>query len=194
MFLASNDPIVGYIKWISTIAIVTLPWIFLRVKKRDARLALGLVWMIGIITLTALYLGLLTYHYVGPQFGFRHQGNPMDWFMIITGIISVIPFVLAAKNGSLEMPRRTAVLVAVVTLIVMGPAIYNAVAFNIYLQGGGDFDPGEGDYAGEIYTPTESEAWAQAGNIALVVCNLVSVIIFMGIWWLSRHANRNQNL
>ena len=194
MFLASNDPIVGYIKWISTIAIVTLPWIFLRVKKRDARLALGLVWMMGIITLTALYLGLLTYHYVGPQFGFRHQGNPMDWFMIITGIISVIPFVLAAKNGSLEMPRRTAVLVAVATLIVMGPAIYNAVAFNIYLQGGGDFDPGEGDYAGEIYTPTESEAWAQAGNIALVVCNLVSVIIFMGIWWLSRHANRNQNL
>ena len=194
MFLASNDPIVGYIKWISTIAIVTLPWIFLRVKKRDARLALGLVWMIGIITLTALYLGLLTYHYVGPQFGFRHQGNPMDWFMIITGIISVIPFVLAAKNGSLEMPRRTAVLVAVATLIVMGPAIYNAVAFNIYLQGGGDFDPGEGDYAGEIYTPTESEAWARAGNIALVVCNLVPVIIFMGIWWLSRHANRNQNL
>jgi hypothetical protein len=117
----------------------------------------------------------------------------MDWFMIITGIISIIPFVLAAKNGSLEMPRRTAVLAAVAMLIVMGPAIYNAVAFNIYLQGGGDFDPGEGDYAGETYTPTKSEAWAQAGNIALVVCNLVPVIIFMGIGWLSRHANPNQN-
>ena len=192
MFLMSSDPIVGQIKWISAIAIVTLPWLFLRVKRRDARLALGLVWLMSIITLTALYLGLLTYHYIGPQLGFNHQGNPMDWFMIITGIISVIPFILAAKKGSLEMPKRTAVLAAVAMLIVMGPAIYNAVAFNIYLQDGGDFDPGEGDYAGEVYTPTEPEAWAQAGNVGLFVCNLVPTIIFIGIWRLNRLADPNQ--
>jgi len=191
MSLATNDPIVGYIKWISAIAIVTLPWLFLRLKIRDARIALWFVWMVSIIALTSLYLGFLTYNYIGIQFGFKHQGNPMDWFMIITGIISIIPFILAAKNGSLSKPKRTAVLAAVAMLIVMGPAIYNAVAFNIYLQGGGDFDPGEGDYAGEVYTPTKPDAWAQAGNIALFVCNLVPAIIFMGIWWLNRHANPN---
>ena len=87
------------------------------------------------------------------------------------------------------MPKRTAVLAAVAMLIVMGPAIYNAVAFNIYLQDGGDFDPGEGDYAGEVYTPTEPEAWAQAGNVGLFVCNLVPTIIFIGIWQLSRLAD-----
>ena len=74
----------------------------------------------------------------------------------------------------------------------MGPAIYNAVAFNIYLQDGGDFDPGEGDYAGEVYTPTEPEAWAQAGNVGLFVCNLVPTIIFIGIWRLNRLADPNQ--
>lgn len=189
----SSDPIVGQIKWISAIAIVTLPWLLLRVKRRDARLALGLVWLMSIITLSALYLGFLTYHYMGPLLGFNHQGNPMDWFMIITGIFSAIPFVWAAKNGTLEKPIKTAILVGVAMLIVMGPAIYNSVALSVYLQGDGEFDGGEGDHSGEEYDPTEPEAWAQAGNIGLFVCNLVPAIIFMGIWRLSRLADPNQN-
>jgi hypothetical protein len=78
-------------------------------------------------------------------------------------------------------------------LIVMGPAIYNSVSLSVYLQGDGDFDGGEGEYSGEEYDPTEPEAWAQAGKVGLFVCNLVPVIIFMGIGWLSRHANPNQN-
>ena len=78
-------------------------------------------------------------------------------------------------------------------LIVMGPAIYNSVALSVYLQGDGEFDGGEGDYAGEEYDPTEPEAWAQAGNIGLFVCNLVPAIIVIGIWRLSRLADPNQN-
>ena len=193
MSLMASDPIVGQIKWISAIAIVTLPWLLLRVKRRDARLALGLVWLMSIITLSALYLGFLTYHYMGPLLGFNHQGNPMDWFMIITGILGAIPFLRVAKNGTLEKPIETAILVGVAMLIVMGPAIYNSVALSVYLQGDGEFDGGEGDYSGEEYDPTEPEAWAQAENIGLFVCNLVPAIIVFGIWRLSRLADPNQN-
>ena len=194
MEFSSNDPVIGYIKWISAITIVILPWLFLhREMRRWLRNVLGIVWMMSILSLSALYLGFLTYHYMGFQLGFNHQGNPMDWFMIITGILGATPFIRAAKNGTLEKPIKTAILVGVAMLIVMGPAIYNSVALSVYLQGDGEFDGGEGDYSGEEYDPTEPEAWAQAGNIGLFVCNLVPAIIVIGIWRLSRLADPNQN-
>ena len=190
MSLASNDPLVGYIKWISAIVIVVLPWIFLHLKmRRGLRNVLGIAWMMSILSLTALYLGFLTYHYMGWQLGFNHQGNPMDWFMIITGILGAIPFLKVAKNGTLEKPIATAILVGVAMLIVMGPAIYNSVALNVYLQGDGEFGGGQGEYSGEEYDPTEPVAWAQAGIVGLFACNLVPTIIFIGIWQLSRLAD-----
>jgi hypothetical protein len=185
--LASNDPIVGYIKWISAIAIVTLPWIFLRVKRRDARLALGLVWMLSIITLTALYLGFLTYHYMGPQLGFYELGNPMNWFMILIGLLSAAPFAFTAYNGELKKPIRSAVLLGVALFILIGPAVFNSVAFAVYTQGGGEWKCGDDPtYGCEEDIPTQPEEWDMAQNVGLVICNLLPASIVIGTWFLTR--------
>ena len=190
MEFSSNDPVIGYIKWISAITIVILPWLFLhREMRRWLRNVLGIVWMMSILSLSALYLGFLTYHYMGFQLGFNHQGNPMDLFMIVTGVLGATPFIRVAKNGTLEKPIKTAILVGMAMLIVMGPAIYNSVALNVYLQGDGEFDGGDGEYSGESYDPTEPEAWLRAGIIALLVCNFVPAAICAGVWWLGRIVN-----
>ena len=196
MELSSNDPAVGYIKWISAIAIVVLPWLFLHLEMRVVRIVLGIAWMTSIFSLVALYLGFLTYHYMGIQLGFDHRGNPMDWFMILTGILCIIPFIRAARNGALEKPNKTAILIGLATLILMGPAIYNSVTLNVYLLGDGEFDGGEGEYSGEEYDPTEVEEWSRAGNIALLVCNLVPAIICLAIWRLGNvvHSELEVNL
>ena len=110
----------------------------------------------------------------------------MDWFMIAVGVLCILPFAWSAYNGALDSPMKTAILLGFAVLIVMGPAIYNSVALNIYLQGGGEFDGGEGEYSGEEYDPTEPEAWSQSGNIALFVCNVIPLVICVGIWQLGR--------
>ena len=173
------------LKWLFSIIIVALPWLILRLEMKGMIVILTIVWMLSIILLSSLYLGLLTYHYMGPQLGFNHLGNPMNWFLIIIGLMGTIPFALKSKNGNLEKPRRTAFLVGVAMLILIGPPIYNSVALGIYELGDGGWDGGEGDFSGEEYDPTEPEDWSQAGFVALFVCNLVPILIFATIWKLA---------
>ena len=177
---------IGYIKWVSAIVIVVSPWLFLRIEMKAAKIALTAFWILGILTLSLLYLGFLVDTYMGPQLGFNHRGNSMNWFMIVVGLFSAMPFVLSAKNGKLDNPFRTAILVTIAMLILIGPPIYNSVALGAYGLGGGEWDGGEGDYAGEEYDPTEPEIWSRAGYVGLFVCNLVPTAILVGIWQLAR--------
>ena len=177
---------IGYIKWVSAIVIVVLPWIFLRLEMKAAKITMTVFWMLGILTLALLYLGFLVDTYMGPQLGFKHQGNPMNWFMIIVGLFGTVPFFLSARDGNLDKPFRTAILVTIAMLILVGPPIYNSVALGVYDLRGGEWDGGDGDYAGEEYDPTEPEIWSRAGYVGLFVCNLVPTAILVGIWQLAR--------
>ena len=171
------------------IAIVILPWIFLRIEKTLVRVALTVVWMIMIIGITLLYLGFFSDHYMGPQMGFSTEGNPLNWLLIIVGIISAAPFALTAFKGKLNRPIRSSLLVGVALFILIGPAIYNSVAFAIYTQGGGDWKCGDDpDFGCEVDIPTKSDDWSMAQDIGLLFCNLVPACIMIGIWGLTRAA------
>jgi hypothetical protein len=149
------------------------------------------VWSLAIVFLTALYLGFLTYHYIGPQFGFSIDGNPMNAWMIALGLLSVVPFIFAASKGGVERPFRRALTVAFGVLVLIGPPLLNSVALNIYTQGGGEFDSGQGDSSGEVLTPIDQESWSFANGIGLLVCNLIPLLIFLTIWLSSKRSNSN---
>ena len=171
------------------ISIIVLPWLFLRLEKTLVRIALIVVWMIIIIGITLLYLGFFSDHYMGPQMGFSTQGNPLSWILIIIGILSAAPFAFTAFKGKLKRPIRSSLLVGVALFILIGPAIYNSVAFAIYTQGGGDWKCGDDpDYGCEVDIPTKPDDWSKAQDIGLVFCNLLPACIMIGIWQLARAA------
>jgi len=171
------------------ISIIVLPWLFLRLEKTLVRIALIVVWMIIIIGITLLYLGFFSDHYMGPQMGFSTQGNPLSWILIIIGILSAAPFAFTAFKGKLKRPIRSSLLVGVALFILIGPAIYNSVAFAIYTQGGGDWKCGDDpDFGCEVDIPTKSDDWSKAQDIGLVFCNLLPACIMIGIWQLARAA------
>ena len=189
--LSFDDPVLVAGRWIAIALLISVPWIVLRVNSIFFRKSLWVIWFMAISFLAALYLGLLTYHYIGPQLGFSVDGNPMNWWMITLGLISVIPFILAAKKGSIEKPFDLAVIVAFGVLLLVGPPAFNSVALSIYTQGGGEFDSGQGDYAGEVSTPTNRQSWDVANGVSLVVCNLIPLLVFITIWLLSRRSTSN---
>ena len=169
------------------ISIIVLPWLFLRLEKTLVRIALIVVWMIIIIGITSLYLGFFSNHYMGPQMGFSTQGNPLSWVLIIIGILSAAPFAFAAFKGKLKRPIRSMLLIGVALFILIGPAIYNSVAFAIYTQGGGDWKCGDDPYYGcEVDIPTKPDDWSMAQDVGLVFCNLLPACIAIGIWQLAR--------
>ena len=171
------------------ISIIVLPWLFLSLEKTLVRIALIVVWMIIIIGITLLYLGFFSDHYMGPQMGFSTQGNPLSWILIIIGILSAAPFAFTAFKGKLNRPIRSSLLVGVALFILIGPAIYNAVAFAIYTQGGGDWKCGDDpEFGCEVDIPTKSDDWSKAQDIGLVFCNLLPACIMIGIWQLARAA------
>jgi len=171
------------------ISIIVLPWLFLSLEKTLVRIALIVVWMIIIIGITLLYLGFFSDHYMGPQMGFSTQGNPLSWILIIIGILSAAPFAFTAFKGKLKRPIRSSLLVGVALFILIGPAIYNSVAFAIYTQGGGDWKCGDDpDFGCEVDIPTKSDDWSKAQDIGLVFCNLLPACIMIGIWQLARAA------
>ena len=171
------------------ISIIVLPWLFLRLEKTLVRIALIVVWMIIIIGITLLYLGFFSDHYMGPQMGFSTQGNPLSWILIIIGILSAAPFAFTAFKGKLKRPIRSSLLVGVALFILIGPAIFNSVAFEIYTQGGGDWKCGDDpDFGCEVDIPTKSDDWSKAQDIGLVFCNLLPACIMIGIWQLARAA------
>jgi len=171
------------------ISIIVLPWLFLRLEKTLVRIALIVVWMIIIIGITLLYLGFFSDHYMGPQMGFSTQGNPLSWILIIIGILSAAPFAFTAFKGKLKRPIRSSLLVGVALFILIGPAIFNSVAFEIYTQGGGDWKCGDDpDYGCEVDIPTKPDDWSKAQDIGLVFCNLLPACIMIGIWQLARAA------
>ena len=176
------------------IAIATLlvaPWGIVQTKSTLVRRSLWVMWFLAIVFLAALYLGFLTYHYMGPQLGFSIDGNSMNGWMIALGLISITPFMLAARKGSVEKPFSFAVIVAFGVLLLVGPPVLNSVAINIYTQGGGGFDSGQGDYSGEVSTPIDQESWSFANGIGLLVCNLIPLLIFLSIWLSSKRSNSN---
>ena len=178
---------IGLIKWISATVIVVSPWLFLRLEKKIVKIALTGLWILGILTLSLLYLGLLVDSYLGPQFGFNTEGNPMNWFMILIGLLSAIPFASAAYNGNLMMPIRSAMLLGVALFILIGPAVFNSVSFSVYTQGGGDWKCGDDPmYGCEEKDPTQPEEWGMAQNVGLVICNLLPMSFVIGIWVLNR--------
>ena len=171
------------------ISIIVLPWLFLSLEKTLVRIALIVVWMIIIIGITLLYLGFFSDHYMGPQMGFSTQGNPLSWILIIIGILSAAPFAFTAFKGKLKRPIRSSLLVGVALFILIGPAIFNSVAFEIYTQGGGDWKCGDDpDYGCEVDIPTKPDDWSKAQDIGLVFCNLLPACIMIGIWQLARAA------
>lgn len=187
--LSPGDNAIEYIKWISAIVIIVSPWLFLRLEKKVAKNALTGFWMLGIFTLSFLYLGLLVDSYLGPQLGFNINGNPMNWFMILIGILSVAPFAYTAYNGELKKPIRSAVLLGVALFILIGPAVFNSIAFAVYTQGGGEWKCGDDPmYGCEEHEPTQPEDWDMAQNVGLVICNLLPASIVVGIWFLTRRA------
>ena len=179
---------------IPAIIIMILPWIFLNQKNRLLGLILGGFWSLSILFLILLYLGFLTYHYMGPQLGFNHQGNPYNWLLIFTGLTSIFPFLRSARNGNFGKPKRTSFYVAFVMLILIGPPIYNSVALTFYELDDGEWDGGEGDFSGEEYDPVDPDAWATAENIGLLICNLIPVAIFIILWRLTVNSRSKNEL
>lgn len=176
------------------LAIVTLliaPWGIVRTTSTLIRRCFWVMWSLAIVFLAALYLGFLTYHYSGPQLGFSIDGNSMNVWMIGLGLFSTIPFLLAARKGGIEKPFDSAVIVAFGVLLLVGPPILNSVALNIYTQGGGEWDSGQGNYSGEVSIPIDMESWSLANGIGLVVCNLIPLLIFLTIWLSSKRSNSN---
>ena len=178
---------IGFIKWISAIVIVVSPWLFLRLEKKIVKIALKGFWILGILTLSLLYLGLLVDSYLGPQLGFNEEGNPMNWFMILIGLLSTVPFASTAYNGELNKPIRSAMLLSVALFILIGPAVFNSVSYSVYTQGGGDWKCGDDPmYGCEVDIPTQPEEWDMAQNVGLIICNLLPASIVAGIWFLNR--------
>ena len=186
--LSPGDKVaIEFIKWISAIVIVVSPWIFLRLENKIAKIALTGLWILGILTLSLLYLGLLVDSYLGPQLGFNENGNPMNWFMILIGLLSAAPFAFTAYNGDLKKPIRSSMLIGVALLILIGPAVFNSVAFTVYTQEGGEWKCGDDPmYGCEVDIPTQPEDWDMAQNVGLVVCNLLPASIVFCIWFISR--------
>ena len=178
---------IGFIKWFSAIVIVVSPWLFLRIETKITKIALTGLWILGILALSFLYLGLLVDSYLGPQLGFNEHGNPMNWFMILIGLLSAAPFAFTAYNADLKKPIRSSMLLGVALLILIGPAVFNSVAFTVYTQEGGEWKCGDDPmYGCEVDIPTQPEEWDMAQNIGLVVCNLLPASIVFCIWFLTR--------
>ena len=183
---------IGFIKWFSAIVIVVSPWLFLRLEKKIVKIALKGFWILGILTLSLLYLGLLVDSYLGPQLGFNEEGNPMNWFMILIGLLSTVPFASTAYNGELNKPIRSAMLLSVALFILIGPAVFNSVSYSVYTQGGGDWKCGDDPmYGCEVDIPTQPEEWDMAQNVGLIICNLLPASIVAGIWFLNRKVGSN---
>ena len=178
---------IGFIKWFSAIVIVVSPWLFLRIETKITKIALTGLWILGILALSLLYLGLLVDSYLGPQLGFDEHGNPMNWFMILIGLLSAAPFAFTAYNGDLKKPIRSSMLIGVALLILIGPAVFNSVAFTVYTQEGGEWKCGDDPmYGCEVDIPTQPEDWDMAQNVGLVICNLFPASIVLCIWFLTR--------
>ena len=188
----SDQVTIGLIKWISATVIVVSPWLFLRLEKNIVKIALTGFWALGIFTLSLLYLGLLVDSYLGPQLGFNEEGNPMNWFMILIGLLSTVPFAYTAYSGGLRKPIRSSMLLGVALFILIGPAVFNSVSFSVYTQGGGDWKCGEDPmYGCEEKDPTQPEEWGMAQNVGLAICNLLPVSFVIGIWFLNRKMGSN---
>lgn len=189
--LHSDDPVLVIGRWVAIGLIIAAPWGITRANSAVFRTSLWVAWYSGIFFLAALYLGFLTYHYNGPQLGFFIDGNSMNSWLIGLGLFSAIPFIFAARKGTIEKPFDVAVVVAFGVLLLVGPPILNSVALNIYTQGGGEFDSGQGDYSGEVSTPTDQQSWGFANGAGFVACNLVPLLIFMFIWKFSKRSDSN---
>ena len=186
-----DDPVLVIGRVLAISVLLVAPWGIVRTTSTLFRRCLWVMWFLAIAFLTALYLGFLTYHYIGPQLGFSIDGNSMNAWMIALELLSVIPFILAARKGRIEKPLDLAVIVAFGALLLVGPPILNSVALNIYTQGGGEFDSGQGDYSGEVSTPVDQASWGFANGIGLFVCNLIPLLIFITIWLSSKRSNLN---
>ena len=101
-----DDPVLVMRRILAIATLVVAPWGIVRVRTPLALRCLWSMWFLGIFFLAALYLGFLTYHYMGPQLGYSIDGNPMNGWMIMVGFFSVMPFLLAARKGSIERPLR----------------------------------------------------------------------------------------
>ena len=184
-----DDSILVVGRFLAVATLLTAPWGIVRTTSTLVRRCLWVMWFLAIVFLAALYLGFLTYHYIGPQLGFSIDGNPMNAWMIALGLVSVGPFIFGASKGGVERPFRLALVVAFGVLLLIGPPVLNSVALNIYTQGGGEFDSGQGDYSGEVSTPIDQESWSFANSIGLMVCNLIPLLIFISIWLSSKRSN-----
>ena len=185
-----DDPVLVLGRILAIATLVVAPWGIVRVRTPLVLRGLWSMWFLGIVFLAALYLGFLTYHYMGPQLGFSTDGHPMNDWMIVLGFFSVMPFLLAARKGSIQRPLRFGTAVALGALLLVGLPVLNAVALNIYTQGGGafDLDMDNSVQPGEVITPNDPEAWNFANSIGLVVCNLIPLFLFMAIWRLGEHS------
>ena len=181
--------VIGRVLAIATLLLA--PWGIVRTTSSFVRRCLWAMWVLATAFLAALYLGFLTYHYMGPQFGFSIDGNPMNEWMIVVGLLGIIPFIFAARKGDIEKPFALALSVALSLLVLIGPPVLNSVALNIYTQGGGEFDSGQGDYSGEVSTPLDQDSWNLANGIGLVICNLIPLLIFVTIWVLGKRNHSN---
>lgn len=188
--LTAGDPVVFWIQWVSIVLILALPWLLTHSNMTAFRRSCWIIWIGSVATLSALYLGLLTYHYNGVQFGFRHDGNPMNTLMITVGLFATLPFVRQAYLKEYLHPLRTATIVSLSVLLLIGPALYNGVALYAYEQDGGTFDAGQGDYAGEEHQPVDPAAWFQASVMGFLSCTGITFVTFCTLFFFGHRKDR----
>ena len=188
--LTASDPLVSWIQWASIAFILGLPWLLTHSNFTAFRRSCWFIWMASVATLSALYLGFLTYNYNGVQLGFNHEGNPMNALMILVGLCSTLPFMRQAYLNGLLHPLRTATLVSIAVLLLIGPALLNSVALYAYQQGGGGFDGGQGDYAGEDHQPEDPIAWFQAEVMGFLSSIGITFFVFYALFHFGHRKDR----
>lgn len=188
--LTASDPLVSWIQWVSIALILGLPWLLTHSNLTAFRRSCWFIWMASVATLSALYLGFLTYNYNGVQLGFNPEGNPMNTLMILVGLFSTLPFIRQAYLGGVLHPLRTATVVSIAVLLLIGPALFNGVAMYAYQQGGGEFYGGQGDYAGEDHQPEDPIAWFQAKVMGFLSSLGITFFVFFALFHFGHRKDR----
>ena len=114
----------------------------------------------------------------------------MNALMILVGLCSTLPFMRQAYLNGLLHPLRTATVVSIAVLLLIGPALLNSVALYTYQQGGGGFDGGQGDYAGEDHQPEDPIAWFQAEVMGFLSSIGITFFVFYVLFHFGHRKDR----
>ena len=178
---------------LSVIVLFVMPLLIIRFRNSRFRIGFWILWYSAIIFLELVYAHLFSDNYWDwARDGFVPSGNPMDKWMIMMGILSVIPFIFAAWKGTIEKPLRLALSTCFGLLLLIGTPILNYVASFIYLRGGGSWDSGGEFYNGEAMFATNGQLWNFANEVGMILCYLIPVLISLSIWIVAKRSSSSE--